>query len=307
MNKTSTTCGSILAFEDRGPWGRASWRGNCSGHVYQSLFAHYQPAIFVDPMVGSGTSVEVARELGIEAYGLDLHSGFNILRDSILRHVGKEADLVFSHPPYHDLIVYSGEVWGRQGHPDDLSRCADDEDFLEKLTCALLNQREATRPGGMYGLLIGDLRRSGKYSSYQAECIARMPRDELAAVMIKAQINCASDRTSYHRQRHPRISHEYILLWEKPRRIMSILSDLAAAVERHTGRARSTWRACVRLAMLSLGGHATLAVLYRRIAQDAPERLAANRNWQAKVRQVLQQDDSFEATAKGHWALRTAA
>jgi hypothetical protein len=30
-------------------------------------------------MVGSGTSVEVARELGIEAYGLDLHSGFTIL------------------------------------------------------------------------------------------------------------------------------------------------------------------------------------------------------------------------------------
>lgn len=46
------------------------------------------------------TSIEVAQEMGIEAYGLDLHSGFNILKDRIIDSVKKEADLVFSHPPY---------------------------------------------------------------------------------------------------------------------------------------------------------------------------------------------------------------
>lgn len=197
MNNDTTIAGSLLAFEERGPWGLSSWRGNCTGHVYKALFEQYRPAVFVDPMVGSGTSIEVARDLGIEAYGFDLHNGFNVLRDSILQRVGKEADLVFSHPPYHDMIVYSGLVWGNQGHPDDLSRCASEEEFLEKLSCALLNQREATRSGGIYGLLIGDLRRAGKYSSFQAECIARMPRDELASVMIKAQFNCASGSRSY--------------------------------------------------------------------------------------------------------------
>jgi len=101
---------SILSFESRGKWGKSSWRGNCSGHVYKALFEQYQPKVFVDPMVGSGTSVEVAKEMGVEAYGLDLHGGFNILRDSILQSIGKQADMVFNHPPYHDIVVYSGQT-----------------------------------------------------------------------------------------------------------------------------------------------------------------------------------------------------
>jgi hypothetical protein len=55
-------------------------------------------------MAGSMTSIEVAQEMGIEAYGLDLHSGFNILKDRIIDSVKKEADLVFSHPPYGGMV-----------------------------------------------------------------------------------------------------------------------------------------------------------------------------------------------------------
>jgi len=47
--------------------------------------------------------------------GLDLHSGLNILKQLILEMVGKPSDLVLSHPPYHNIVVYSGNVWGR-GH-----------------------------------------------------------------------------------------------------------------------------------------------------------------------------------------------
>jgi hypothetical protein len=107
--------GSILSFCDRGPWGNGRYRGNCSGYVYQRLFEQFRPRVFTDPMVGSGTSVEVAREMGIETYGLDLHSGFNILKTSILETVGKPSDLVLSHPPYHDMIPYSGSELGRGG------------------------------------------------------------------------------------------------------------------------------------------------------------------------------------------------
>jgi hypothetical protein len=64
-------------------------------------------------MVGGGTSVEVAREMRIEAHGLDLHSGFNILEQCILDAMGKPSDLVLSHPPYHNIVVYSGNERGR--------------------------------------------------------------------------------------------------------------------------------------------------------------------------------------------------
>jgi hypothetical protein len=138
--------GSILSFPDRGPWGNSRYRGNCSGHVYKRIFEHLHPRVFTDPMVGSGTSVEVAREMGIEAYGLDLHSGFNILKDSILKAVGKPSDLVLSHPPYHDMIPYSGSEWGREPHPDDLSRCKSEAEFLEKLRWRSRTNARQRRP-----------------------------------------------------------------------------------------------------------------------------------------------------------------
>jgi hypothetical protein len=208
--------GSVLSFPERGPWGNARYRGNCSGYVYKRILEWSRPRVFTDPMVRSGTSVEVAREMDIEAYGLDLHSGFNILKDSILETVGKASDLVLSHPPYHDCVLYSGSVSGTALHPDDLSRCRTEDEFMDKLYIALLNQRTATVNGGHFGLIIGDLRRGGRYFSPQAEIIARMPRDELRSVLIKVQHNMKSNQVRYAPMTFPKIEHEYVVLWQRP-------------------------------------------------------------------------------------------
>jgi len=292
---------SILSFKGRGKWGKSSWRGNCSGHVYKELFDRLQPKVFVDPMVGSGTSVEVAKEMGIEAYGLDLHQGFNAVNDSILNAVGKEADLVVSHPPYGGMIVYSGNVWG-SSNPDDLSRCADDEDFHEKLQLVLLNQREATKSGQYYGTIIGDWRRNGIYTSYQAECIARMPKDELAAVLIKAQHNCQSDSKSYGSMKLPFILHEYILLWKK--REISRLLLLGNLAKQQHARLTGTWKNIVKSTLSHLGGQADLVRLYDAVAHNAPQKLADNEFWRDKVRQVLNQNpELFRSVDRGVWAI----
>ncbi len=278
---------TILSFPERGPWGDRTWPGNCSGHVYHTLFALIKPKVFVDPIVGSGTSVAVAREMGIEGHGLDLHNGFNILRQSIVQAVGKAADFVFSHPPYHNIIVYSGNIWG-EPHPDDLSRCEDVEEFLEKPHLALLNQRDATRAGGHFGCLIGDVRGHGRYHSLQAELIARLPAHELKAVLIKEQHHVRSEMHHYANLRWPRIMHEYIVIWQRPRVAMSLLDALAAMV---------------RQALIALGGQACLGDLYGRIAQHAADRLRTNPHWQAKVRQTLQLSGDFRSPARGVWAL----
>lgn len=297
---------SILSFPDRGHWGKSSWRGNCSGHVYKELFERLRPSLFVDPMMGSGTSIEVAKEMGIEAIGLDLHSGFNILRDSILQSVGREADLVLSHPPYGDMIIYSGEVWGKgtEGHLDDLSRCLSVDDFNEKLHIALLNQREATKPGGYYGTIIGDQRKAGKYHSFQAEAIARMPASELAGVIIKAQHNCMSDNKSYGRKpKLPFILHEYILIWQRAEVIRSYLDGLSYMAHQQHKRLSSTWKAVVRSVLIELGGKAHLSDIYAKVEKSASDKLSSNKNWQAKVRQVLQINVDFASANDGVWQL----
>lgn len=293
---------SIYSFKERGPWGDAKYRGNCSGYVYHDLFQRLKPNVVIDPMVGGGTSKDVANSLGIEFYGLDLRFGFNILADSILEVVGKQADLCLSHPAYHDIIKYSGEVWGNKPHPDDLSRCGSYDEFIEKLHLAILNQREATRPGGTYGIIIGDIRRRGKYFSPQADIIARLPQGELRSVLIKAQHNCLSDSRSYGKMTLPRILHEYIVLWARPEQIISMVETLAIMARQHDERLKSTWKVVVSNALISLGGRATLNSLYEKVADNAPEKIRGKEHWKAKVRQILQLNpDMFAWESKGVW------
>lgn len=296
--------GSIWSYPDRGPWGNARYRGNCSGHLVGDLLRCLGSRSMIDPCVGSGTSVEVAREMGVQAVGLDLHSGFNLLRDSIAEVAGGCADLVFSHPPYGDMIQYSGVMYPGE-HPDDLSRCADVEEFLEKMSQALLNQRDATVPGGHYATLVGDQRKQGRYISYQAELIARMPRDELQGVIIKAQHNCQSNSNWYVNIGGglPRISQEYLLVWRRPNAPVSLLGTLHALADQAASRLRSTWRAIVRQALVSVGGEADLSTLYGVVERNAGDRVAFNPNWKAKVRQTLQLYEGFRPLGSGRWAL----
>jgi hypothetical protein len=294
---------SIWSFPERGPWGDPKWRGNCSGFVYLNLFQRLKPKVFVDPMVGSGTSCDVAKELGIEAYGLDLHSGFNILKHSILEKVGKPSDLCLSHPPYGSMIVYSGPggMWGKEAHPDDLSRCDSVQDFHEKLQLSLINQRDAVLPGGYYGTIIGDHRVDGHYVSYQSEAIARMPAAELAAVIIKAQHNVQSGSKSYGRMVMPMVMHEYILLWKKKE--MTVISFLKTVATEAQNRLTGTWKNVVRQSLIKIGGKADLATLYQVVEKNS-DRVDSNPHWKEKVRQILNQNPNlFQSGQRGVWAL----
>lgn len=301
----SVMCGfgikmSILSYPIRGNWGKSAYRGNCSGHVYKELFSLLTPKTFVDPMAGSFTSIEVANEMNIEAYGLDLHSGFNILRDSIIEVISKESDLVFSHPPYGGMIKYSGHVWGNTPHPDDLSHCIDDDDFISKLQFAVMNQRQATCAGGFYGVLIGDWRRKGMYSSYQAELIARMPKDELASVLIKTQHNTMSAGLNYVKQKLPLITHEYLLLWQRKNvSFFALFQDLALTQKK---RLTDTWYAIVKFALVELKGEATLDQIYEQVFLTAPDKVSKAIHWKAKVRQILQ-SKGFHSCQRGIWSI----
>jgi hypothetical protein len=298
---------SILSFPERGKWGKSSWRGNCSGYVYKDLFERLlvglADPVFIDPMMGSGTSVEVAQEMNIRAYGLDLHQGFNALRHSILDRTGEPGHLVLSHPPYAGQVKYSGKgnVWGTEVHPDDLSHCIDDEDFHSKLQLVMLNQREATLPGHYYGTIIGDWRRQGQYTSYQAEVIARMPADELAGVLIKQQFNTTSARKTYKgKMALPFIEHEYVILFRRASR--TVLAVLGVVAKQAHARLQGTWRNVVKLVLMQLGGQAPLQKIYEAVAKST-DKVTSNCHWQEKVRQTLQLCPEFVSSERGIWGL----
>lgn len=292
---------SILSFKERGPWGKSSWRGNTSGHVIKNLLGMFQPTLFVDPAEGSGTSRDVAKDMGIQYEGFDLHSGFNLLNDRLIERLPRPADLVFFHPPYHSMVLYSGEQWGKP-NPDDLSRCKDVDEFIEKLQLAVMNIYDATRGGGHYSVLIGDMRKEGQYHSFQADVI-KYGLGKLKSVMIKAQHNCVSDRKEYNGSFVP-IQHEYLLIFQKDTVIKSFIDYALGVSDRLKSASNASWRNLVRWAMMNLGSQDTsLAELYSEMERCAGAKITGNGDWKAKVRQILQLHPEFINVDRGIWKM----
>ena len=234
---------SVMSFPERGNYGDSKGRGNTSGYIIKELIQHFNPRLFVDACEGSGTSKDVCKEMGIEYVGLDLYKGQDFTKDYILTQLPRPADICFTHPPYHDMIAYSGSVYGKEILTGDTSHCRNVEEFISKSQVMLMNQREATKEGGIYCTLIGDQRGGslgkGNFRSYQADFISMMPKDELLSVAIKLQHNCMSDTRVYSGSFIP-IMHEYLLIWKKrAKSLFAISFDIASELQ---SRVATTWR-----------------------------------------------------------------
>lgn len=292
---------SVISFPDRGHWGNPGWRGNCSGHVVRTLIDQFKPKLFMDACQGSGTSEDVCRELGIQYVGLDLHQGQDFTKDYLLSFLPRPADLTFAHPPYWSAIDYRtvGLYHDKTLIARDTSGCETIEEFLEKSKIMLLNMREATRVGGIYTTLIGDVWQKGQFRTLQADFVNMSNKAELRSVVIKIQHNCFSDKKLYEKLRYPTLAHEYLLIWERSKQTLVQLS--VGQLRELKAQQAVTWRSLVRMALMKSGGTATVSDIYQEVEKSAGDKLLTNKHWQAKVRQNLQL--YFEQVKRGVWAV----
>lgn len=301
---------SVISHPERGNGGRNSYRGNAGANFMKDVIifgientkTKPDSFYFVDANEGSGTSRDVAKELGIVYTGLDLHGIAPTIRndftkDSILSKLHRQADMVFTHPPYASMIQYSGSQWGTKIIDSDTSNPnLSKEQFLEMSQVMLMNQREATRDGGLYATLIGDMRKKGEFWSFQGDYQMMMPKSELISVAIKMQHNCMSEGKSYGGSFVP-ITHEYLLIWKKKlASIYAVGFETAMQVQRKVAQ---TWRSVIRIVMMKLK-EAKLETIYNEVERIAGSLIANNKNWQAKVRQQLQLH--FTNVQRGVWA-----
>lgn len=291
--------GSVVSYPNRGKWGNNKWRGNTTGWIVKDFIESYTRGkanpLFVDPAVGGGTSKDVARDLGIECVCLDLHSDFNLLRDSLLDRLPREADLLHFHPPYANMITYAGNVWGNAPHPDDLGNNSSIGEFFEKSMVALNNIFDAMAPGGYYSVLIGNWRQNGTYYNLSSG-IERIAPGSLVDEIIKIQHNCTSDQRQYGGNFVP-IRHEKMLVFRKDTKVLCALDFAALQEEKARRTTEMTWRAALRTVMLGKGPM-TLTEIYTALEDYAISR-GTNNNWNAKVRQRLRKDSDFERIARG--------
>lgn len=291
---------SVCSYPNRGQYGDNKYRGNCTGHIIKDFIQSYQTnrnGLIADPSIGGGTSVDVARELGVRFKGTDLHQGFNLLCDDFKTFLGEPAHLVWWHPPYWDMLNYTGEggMWGGgEPHKWDMSRMSL-PDFIESLELAVMNIHDSVDKGGHYGILMGNLRRNGDYYNLSS-LVERIAPGKLVDEIIKIQHNCVSDSKQYH-GKLIRIMHEKLLVFRNPG--CDSLIFIGKVDARANSYINTTWKAAVRKVLL--GKVLPLASIYEAMAPFAKHR--NNEHWKAKVRQVLQDNRFFNRVETGVFEL----
>lgn len=300
---------SIVSYQDRGSYGRNTYRGNCSGKLIKDIINQYKLRGLSDFMVGSGTTEDVVREAGIRGTFADLNRGF----DMMTMDVPERAENIFWHPPYHDMVVYSNSQYkaadveratGLSADTilaDDLSRCASWEEFVKKMNHCMLKQFAALEKGGRMFTLVGDMKRRGKLFSMILDLVKP---GTVENIIIKAQHNCWSERQSYSGTFVP-IVHEYLLVTRKDTGLIVPVSYGMNAEYDMRRFASQSWRDLVFSIIQENGGQMSLQELYDAVKDSAKAR--ANQHWQEKVRQTVQNIKLFVRTERGCYALAPAA
>ncbi len=193
---------SVVNYPQRGPWGDAKFPGNTSGFLVVDLIDYYQPKSILDPMEGSGTTGDVAFDMGDICYtGLDLLSGFDLVGDK----PEGEYDLIFWHPPYHDAVDYDIP------HPNNLSRCPSLPDYLDKLKPCMAKLMNHLSQGGHLCILCSDPRKDGVIQPIHSAIIS-FNLATLDAALVKL-IEGRSRYFDYGNAPFIPIVHEHVLIF----------------------------------------------------------------------------------------------
>jgi hypothetical protein len=137
------------------PKGNNKFQGVTPAFIVWNLLQRYteQGDLVVDPMAGSGTTVDVCKEEGRRAIAYDIAPAHPEVMQADARSIPLEdesADFVFVDSPYGDNVRYSD-------HPDCIGRisCEDERFYLELEKVAAEVQR-ILKPGKAMAWLIGD-------------------------------------------------------------------------------------------------------------------------------------------------------
>lgn len=304
---------SFIAFPERGEGGMNTWRGNCSPKVVESVLKYvldtknyYGKDIsqftLLDPMSGSGTSKFAADNLGVRSVLYDLNpnapqgkGGWNALKDD----VQDSADMIFLHPPYDRMVTYSGKVWG-DPHPDDLSRCQNYSEFIEKLNFVIKKMYMALRKDGRLAVLVGDIRQNGQFHSMASDM---MKIGQFESFIVKAQHNCVSDTRRYSKPFIPIVTESLLIFHKEDVFLIPFSKTLSSTFDASKrDDVTLTWHHLVRMTMESMGGEAEFKDLYDKLA-DHPK-AQKNKHYKDRIRATIyEHKDQYLPSENGGYRL----
>lgn len=139
----------------KAPKGNNKYPGVTPAFIIWNLVQRYTKAgdLVVDPMAGSGTTIDVCKEEGRQVIGYDIAPAHPEVIQNDARNIPLDdntVDLVFIDSPYSDNVKYSD-------HPDCIGKIScEDELFFEELEKVAKEACRILKPGKVLGWLIGD-------------------------------------------------------------------------------------------------------------------------------------------------------
>ncbi|MBN1531448.1 MAG: DNA methylase [Spirochaetes bacterium] len=138
-----------------GAQGDQNYPGATPSYVIWNLLVKYtgEGDLVVDPMCGSGTTIDVCRDLNRRPLGYDIHPYRGDILRADARHLPLErgkADFVFIDPPYGDNIRYSDEA-------DCIGRLpAQDPAYFEAMDLVIREIHRVLKPKRYMALYVSD-------------------------------------------------------------------------------------------------------------------------------------------------------
>lgn len=300
---------SIVSYFARGKYGSNAWRGNCSGLLIRDLLNYYRPDTFGDLAVGSGTSIEVAKDLGYTKSNTvfsDLNPKYGGIDISNPDLDFPLMDFIFFHPPYYvfpgsSMPTYSGNMWGKEANPHDGSRITDPIEFKRWFDLCNANLYRLLHKGGRMAILMGDSRYRGDYYSMFKNMDIF---GEIEQVIIKEQHNCYADSIKYSGKFIP-IEHEYLVIIKKTGPYIIPVTHVQFTSCDMRQSVKSTWANVIAMILENHGGTMTKAALTAEMQRHP--KAATNNHIYAKLRQEIQRHPRMFSHTEDSVSLATPA
>ena len=244
--KTETT--TLWSFPKRGKWAthRASYRGNWAPQIARNIIERYSlPGDTVlDQMAGGGTTLVECKLTGRHGIGVDVnHDSLMLTLDALnfsgrleeplepvdirlyqgdARHLDRieesSIDLIATHPPYANIIKYSGKGAPQNG---DLSKVRSVAEFVDQMRLVADECFRVLKPDHYCAILMGDTRRNKHYTPIAFRVMQAFLEAGfvLKEDIIKAQWNTQTENLWSRLSRDKNfllIMHEHLFVFRKP-------------------------------------------------------------------------------------------
>lgn len=140
-----------------GQQGRAGYKGATPSYIIWNLLQRYtkEKDLVVDPFAGSGTTLDVARDLNRKALGYDVHPArkdiFRVDARKLPPELSGKVDLVFMDPPYSTHLDYGDD-------PRDIGKLdvAQGSAYYDAMEQVFREAMRLLKPGGHAAVYVSD-------------------------------------------------------------------------------------------------------------------------------------------------------